>query len=67
MPYFRLLCICSSVLMFHCAWAQEASPGATLLGAGLWSRPAYDGSDAGQTIFHLHWHVLGGKISGMPE
>lgn len=50
MPYFRLLCICSSVLMFHCAWAQDASPGATLLGAGLWSRPAYDGSDAGQTL-----------------
>jgi len=25
------------------------------------------GGSAGQTIFHLHWHVLGGAISGMPE
>ena len=25
------------------------------------------GSGAGQTIFHLHWHVLGGRIEGMPE
>jgi histidine triad (HIT) family protein len=25
------------------------------------------GSGAGQTIFHLHWHVLGGRIAGMPE
>ncbi len=25
------------------------------------------GGGAGQTIFHLHWHVLGGAISGMPE
>ena len=24
------------------------------------------GPGAGQTIFHLHWHVLGGKIRGMP-
>ncbi len=20
------------------------------------------GADAGQTIFHLHWHVLGGRV-----
>jgi histidine triad (HIT) family protein len=25
------------------------------------------GPGAGQTIFHLHWHVLGGRIQGMPE
>jgi histidine triad (HIT) family protein len=24
------------------------------------------GESAGQTIFHLHWHVLGGRVSGMP-
>ena len=24
------------------------------------------GAGAGQTIFHLHWHILGGKIRGMP-
>jgi histidine triad (HIT) family protein len=24
------------------------------------------GAGAGQTIFHLHWHVLGGRIAGMP-
>ena len=25
------------------------------------------GPSAGQTIFHLHWHVLGGRMRGMPE
>ena len=24
------------------------------------------GGSAGQTIFHLHWHVLGGHVTGMP-
>jgi histidine triad (HIT) family protein len=24
------------------------------------------GRGAGQMVFHLHWHVLGGRISGMP-
>jgi histidine triad (HIT) family protein len=24
------------------------------------------GPGAGQTIFHLHWHVLGGHTTGLP-
>jgi histidine triad (HIT) family protein len=25
------------------------------------------GQRAGQTILHLHWHLLGGRVSGTPE
>jgi histidine triad (HIT) family protein len=25
------------------------------------------GPDSGQTIFHLHWHILGGQLRGFPE
>ena len=25
------------------------------------------GPGGGQTIFHLHWHVLGGRMMGLPE
>ena len=24
------------------------------------------GEGAGQTVFHLHWHVLGGRVEGLP-
>lgn len=24
------------------------------------------GAGAGQTVFHLHWHVLGGRLQGLP-
>ena len=25
------------------------------------------GERAGQTIFHLHWHILGGHMTGIPQ
>jgi histidine triad (HIT) family protein len=25
------------------------------------------GPGAGQTVFHLHWHVLGGRMRGVPQ
>jgi histidine triad (HIT) family protein len=25
------------------------------------------GAGAGQTIFHLHWHILGGSLRGLPQ
>jgi len=24
------------------------------------------GEGAGQTVFHLHWHILGGRVRGLP-
>ncbi len=25
------------------------------------------GAGAGQTVFHLHWHILGGRFRGLPK
>ena len=25
------------------------------------------GEGGGQTIFHLHWHILGGRVKGLPR
>jgi histidine triad (HIT) family protein len=40
----------------------------TALGAGLddYRVVVNVGASAGQTIFHLHWHILGGHAAGLP-
>lgn len=46
----KLLFVLLTFLMLGNAHAEEAAPGPTLLGAGVWSRPAYDGAGDGQSI-----------------
>jgi histidine triad (HIT) family protein len=40
----------------------------TAKGAGLeeYRLMIFSGPGAGQTVFHLHWHILGGTFRGMP-
>ena len=41
---------------------------ATATAAGLeeYRLMVFCGAGAGQTVFHLHWHVLGGRFRGLP-
>jgi len=41
--------ITSLVLTLPAAWAEDTQAVTTLLGAGVWSRPTYDGADANNT------------------
>jgi outer membrane scaffolding protein for murein synthesis (MipA/OmpV family) len=45
----KVLALSLSVLCLAGARAEEAAPVTTLIGAGLWSRPAYDGASNSQT------------------
>lgn len=45
----RQLLLTIFLLMPVVAFAEDAPPLTTLLGAGLWSRPAYDGAETNQT------------------
>jgi len=45
----RLLLISFLLMMPLTVSAKDAPPLTTLLGVGLWSRPAYDGADTNKT------------------
>ena len=40
----------------------------TAKGVGLeeYRLMVFVGAGAGQTVFHLHWHILGGQLRGLP-
>ena len=40
---------------------------ATAAGLDEYRLMVFCGAGAGQTVFHLHWHVLGGEFRGMPR
>jgi outer membrane protein len=46
----RLLLIALFTTASSAAWAAETAPVTTLLGAGVWSRPAYDGADSNHPV-----------------
>jgi histidine triad (HIT) family protein len=39
---------------------------ATVAGLDEYRLMVFCGAGAGQTVFHLHWHVLGGTFRGLP-
>lgn len=39
---------------------------AKILGLDEYRLMTFVGAGAGQTVFHLHWHLLGGRSRGMP-
>lgn len=39
---------------------------ATKAGLDEYRLMIFCGAGAGQTVFHLHWHILGGRFHGMP-
>jgi histidine triad (HIT) family protein len=45
--------------------AQRVAKEAGITGTG-WRAVANTGKDAGQTVFHVHVHVLGGRDMGWP-
>src|SRR5512143_649838 len=46
----RLLLISLLLIPSFSVRAEDAQPVTTLLGAGVWSRPAYDGSDTSHVV-----------------
>lgn len=50
MSHTRLLLIALLAITSPSAWAEDTPPVTTLLGAGIWSRPVYDGADTNHTV-----------------
>jgi histidine triad (HIT) family protein len=40
---------------------------ATAAGLDEYRLMIFCGAGAGQTVFHLHWHVLGGRVRELPQ
>lgn len=66
LPAFAALTSADGETLGHMAAAVNAVAAAAGVAASGFRVVCNNGADAGQTVDHLHWHVLGGRALGWP-